>query len=126
MPLVVLATSVLLGTVVGAVQARLPRAGRTLGVLTLVAIVLANPAMWRVRMIEEHLHRSEALPAYWLEAAEAFDASDDGTRVWEVPGSDFASYRWGNTVDPITPGLIERGYVARGWFPLVRPSQPIF
>ena len=37
-PLVVLATSVLLGTVVGAVQARLPRAGRTLGVLTLSLI----------------------------------------------------------------------------------------
>ena len=116
-PLVVLATSVLLGTVVGAVQARLPRAGRTLGVLTLVAIVLANPAMWRVRMIEEHLHRPEALPAYWLEAAEAFDAGDDRTRIWEVPGSDFASYRWGNTVDPITPGLIERGYVARELVP---------
>ena len=68
-------------------------------------------------MIEEHLHRPEALPAYWLEAAEAFDAGDDGTRIWEVPGSDFASYRWGNTVDPITPGLIERGYVARELVP---------
>ena len=38
-------------------------------------------------------------------------------RVWEVPGSDFASYRWGNTVDPITPGLIDRGYVARELVP---------
>ena len=38
------------------------------------------------------------------------------TRVLEVPGSDFASYRWGNTVDPVTPGLIDRGYVARELF----------
>ena len=68
-------------------------------------------------MIEEHLHRSENLPTYWLEAAAAFDDGDDGSRIWELPGSDFASYRWGNTVDPITPGLIERGYVARELVP---------
>ena len=68
-------------------------------------------------MIEEHLHRSENLPTYWLEAAAAFDDDDDGSRIWELPGSDFASYRWGNTVDPITPGLIERGYVARELVP---------
>ena len=30
------------------------------------------------------------------------------TRVLELPGTDFASYRWGNTVDPITPGLMDR------------------
>lgn len=116
-PMVVLATSVLLGTVVSALHARLPRPGRTLGVLTLAAIVLANPAMWKVRMIEDNLHRDEDLPTYWLEAAAAFDADDDGTRIWELPGSDFASYRWGNTVDPITPGLIDRGYVARELVP---------
>ncbi|MEM9203014.1 MAG: alpha-(1-_3)-arabinofuranosyltransferase family protein [Actinomycetota bacterium] len=116
-PLVVLATSVLLGLVVGAVQERFPRPGRTLGALTLVAIILANPAIWRVRMIEEHLHRPEELPSYWLDATASFDADDDGSRIWEIPGSDFASYRWGNTVDPITPGLIDRGYVARELVP---------
>lgn len=116
-PMVVLATSVLLGAVTGAVRARWPQVGRPFIALTLVAILLANPAMWRVRMIEEHLHRDENLPEYWLEAAAAFDADDDGSRIWEVPGSDFASYRWGNTVDPITPGLIERGYVARELVP---------
>ena len=116
-PLVVLATSVLLGTLTGALRARLPKTGQALTGLVLVAIVLANPAMWRVRMIEEHLHRPEALPEYWLEAAAALDADDDGTRIWELPGSDFASYRWGNTVDPITPGLVERGYVARELVP---------
>ncbi|MEO0605048.1 MAG: alpha-(1-_3)-arabinofuranosyltransferase family protein, partial [Myxococcota bacterium] len=116
-PMVVLATSVLLGAVTGALQARVPRSGRAFTALTLAAIVLANPAMWKVRMIEEHLHRDEDLPEYWLDAAAAFDADDDGTRLWEIPGSDFASYRWGNTVDPITPGLIDRGYVARELVP---------
>ena len=37
-------------------------------------------------MIEEHLHRSENLPTYWLEAAAAFDDDDDGSRIWELPG----------------------------------------
>ena len=116
-PMVVLATSVLLGAVVSALHARVPRAGKALAALTLAAIVLANPAMWKIRMIEDNLHRDEDLPTYWLEATAAFDADDDGTRIWELPGSDFASYRWGNTVDPITPGLIDRGYVARELVP---------
>ena len=33
------------------------------------------------------------------------------------PGVDFASYRWGGTVDPITPGLTDRPYVARELVP---------
>ena len=33
---------------------------------------------------------------------------DRDTRVLEIPGIDFANYRWGATVDPITPGLTDR------------------
>ena len=39
-----------------------------------------------------------------------------------MPGSDFASYRWGNTVDPITPGLMDRPYVARELIPWGSPA----
>ncbi len=39
-----------------------------------------------------------------------------------MPGSDFASYRWGNTVDPITPGLTDRPYVARELIPYGTPE----
>ena len=119
-PLVALAMAVLLGAGVNGLSRRLPRLGALAGVLILVGVVLNNPAMWRIQMIEEHLNRPEELPGYWLEAAHALDVDggpDGGTRVWEVPGSDFASYRWGNTVDPITPGLMERGYVARELVP---------
>ncbi len=35
----------------------------------------------------------------------------------EIPGADFAAYRWGQTVDPITPGLMDRPYVARELVP---------
>ena len=39
------------------------------------------------------------------------------------PASDFASYRWGNTVDPITPGLMDRPYVARELIPYGSPAS---
>ncbi len=116
-PMVVLATAVLLGSLVRALHERWGDRTRPFAALVLAAIVLANPAMWRIRMIEEHLQRDEELPEYWIEATQRLDELDDGSRVWELPGSDFASYRWGNTVDPITPGLMDRGYVARELVP---------
>ena len=115
-PLVALAVAVLAGAGLNALHRRLPRFGAFVSVGVLAAVVLNNPAMWKVRMVEEQLRRPENLPEYWLEATAAMDSAGRG-RVWEVPGSDFASYRWGNTVDPITPGLIDRGYVARELVP---------
>lgn len=117
LPMLVLATSILLATLVNALHGRWPSFARVFGGLVLIGVILNNPAMWRIRMIEEHLQRDEDLPEYWLEAIDALDAADRDGRVWEVPGSDFASYRWGNTVDPITPGLLDRGYVARELVP---------
>ncbi len=116
-PMVVLATSVLLGSLVNAMSRRWPAWGRGFGLLVLLAVVLNNPAMWKIRMIEPHLNRPENIPEYWLDATDQLDSLDDGSRVMELPGSDFASYRWGNTVDPITPGLMDRGYVSRELVP---------
>ncbi len=115
-PLVALSVAVLAAAGVNALWRRMPRLGSAVGAGVLLAVVLNNPAMWKVRMVEEHLRRPEHLPEYWLEAAADLDRAGPG-RVWEVPGSDFASYRWGNTVDPITPGLIDRGYAARELVP---------
>lgn len=117
LPMLVLATSVLLGTVVNSLHRRWPGWTRVFTAFVLLAVVLNNPAMWRIRMIEEHLQRDEDLPEYWIDAIEALDETGRDGRVMELPGSDFASYRWGNTVDPITPGFLERGYVARELVP---------
>lgn len=117
LPMLVLATSVLLAAVVNALDRRWPDATRVFATLVVVAVVLNNPAIWRVRMIEEHLHRDEDIPEYWLDAIDHLDATGRDGRVMELPGSDFASYRWGNTVDPITPGFLDRGYVARELVP---------
>jgi arabinofuranan 3-O-arabinosyltransferase len=115
-PLVVLGLAVLLGAGVTAVTRRMPR--RTVPVTALVVLlVVANlPPLWTGDMVADNLQRPEDIPEYWLDAAAYLDGRGDETRTLEVPGSDFASYRWGNTVDPITPGLIDRGYVARELF----------
>lgn len=123
LPMLVLATSVLLGTVINSLDRRWPSFTRVFGAVVLVAVVLNNPAMWRVRMIEEHLQRDEEIPEYWIEAIDSLDGSGRDGRVLELPGSDFASYRWGNTVDPITPAFLDRGYVARELVPFGSPES---
>jgi arabinofuranan 3-O-arabinosyltransferase len=66
--------------------------------------------------LSSSLLRDAELPAYETELAEWLDATrdpDSGGRVWEIPAADFANYRWGGTVDPVLPGIIERPYLAR-------------
>ena len=46
----------------------------------------------------------------------------NATRVLEIPGADFSAYRWGNTVEPVTPGLIDRPYLAREVLPYGSPQ----
>ena len=58
-----------------------------------------------------------------VEAAAALDAGGHDTRVLELPGSDFAAYRWGDIVDPLTPGLIDRPYLARELIPNGEPAS---
>ena len=47
---------------------------------------------------------------------------DAATRVFEIPGANFSAYRWGNTVEPITPGLTDRPYLAREVLPYGSPQ----
>lgn len=127
-PLISLSLAVLVGVGVTALGERLPRLERpsaaAIGLLALVCL----PPLWLGQMVADNLQRDEDLPPYWLEAAAAIDARGRGeagytSRVLEVPGSDFASYRWGNTVDPITPGITDRPYVARELIPYGTPAS---
>ncbi|HEX2578611.1 MAG TPA: alpha-(1-_3)-arabinofuranosyltransferase family protein, partial [Aquihabitans sp.] len=122
-PLVILALSVFVGALIASVAALRPRLARPLTAAAVAIAVLALPPLWRGQMVDRHLDRPEDIPAYWDEAAAALDERDDGTRVLEVPGTDFASYRWGNTVDPVLPGLMDRPYVARELIPYGSPPS---
>ncbi|HEU5148950.1 MAG TPA: alpha-(1-_3)-arabinofuranosyltransferase family protein [Iamia sp.] len=121
-PLISLSLAVLVGVAVEALAPRLPRVERAAAVGIALLAVVGLPPLWLGQMVADNLQRDEELPAYWTAAAAEIDARGRGeagytSRVLEVPGSDFASYRWGNTVDPITPGITDRPYVARELIP---------
>jgi arabinofuranan 3-O-arabinosyltransferase len=122
-PLVALGLAVGLGAGAVAIGRRIPRT-RALAVAALMAVAVANiPTLWLREMVPANLRRPEDIPSYWTDAAAALDAKPHDTRILEIPGSDFASYRWGNTVDPITPGLLDRPYVARELIPYGTPPS---
>ncbi|MFI5053312.1 MAG: alpha-(1-_3)-arabinofuranosyltransferase family protein, partial [Acidimicrobiia bacterium] len=121
-PLVALAFAVLLGVGVNAAAGRWTARGVALRGLVLAGLVMLLavvnlPALWNGKLYGDNLQRAEAIPEYWTQAIAGLDAKSHDTRVLELPGADFASYRWGNTVDPITPGLMDRPYVARELIP---------
>ncbi|MGE3620853.1 MAG: alpha-(1-_3)-arabinofuranosyltransferase family protein [Acidimicrobiia bacterium] len=122
-PLLVLSLAVLLGAGVAALVARRPRQGRWLSGAAVLAAILALPPLWTGGTVPENLRRPEEVPGYWQEAADRIDDGGSSTRVLEIPGSDFAAYRWGNTVDPITPGLVDRGVAYRELIPFGPPES---
>lgn len=127
-PLLTLGLAVLLGMGVDALGRLRPRLARPSAAALVALALLALPPLWMGQMVADNLQRDEELPEYWTEAAAAIDGRGrDGegwrSRVLEVPGADFASYRWGNTVDPITPGITDRPYVARELIPYGTPPS---
>lgn len=121
-PLVALGLAVMLGAGVAALARVRPGAHLWVSGVLLAAICVNSSALFAGQMVDRNLLRDEELPRYWTEAARDLDEGDHGTRVLEVPGTDFASYRWGNTVDPITPGLMDRPFVARELIPYGTPG----
>ena len=85
-------------------------------------IVVNFPALVDGTFYGKNLERPENDPAYWTQARSTSTRGDHQTRVLEEPGTDFAAYTWGNTVDPITPGLMDRPYVARELIPYGTPG----
>lgn len=131
-PLVTMATAMLLGAgvdvAVGWVRehdfsrlglSRLggPRSAVAVPIVVGGLVLAAFPALWTGSFYGDNLLRDEEIPNYWRATAADIDAGDRTTRVLEIPGSDFAAYHWGDTVDPITPGLIDRPYAARELIP---------
>jgi arabinofuranan 3-O-arabinosyltransferase len=116
-PLVALGVAVLLGTGISALLARSRKSGLAAAVVVGVLAVASLPPAWQADYVGSNLERSEDLPQYWLDAAHYLDSRGHVARVLELPGADFSAFRWGNTVDPILPGLMERPWVGRELVP---------
>ncbi|HEU5302573.1 MAG TPA: alpha-(1-_3)-arabinofuranosyltransferase family protein [Acidimicrobiia bacterium] len=114
-PIVVLGIAGLLGAGVAALPRERLRvvAGALVGVL----VIAAFAPVWSHGYFSERNLGPEEIPTYWQRAAAVLDADGDATRVLELPGSNFAAYRWGTIVDPLTPGITDRPWLAREVLP---------
>ena len=117
-PLVLLGLALLLGAGITAVVSRRRAAGLALlGLAT--ALAAANmPPMWTGGLVAPNLDRPTTIPAYIHQAADYMNSQSHDTRVLQLPGQDFAYYRWGVTSDPVWPGLMTRPYLIRAAVPV--------
>lgn len=122
-PLIVLALAVFLGAGTAAVSRWRPSYQRVVAAAALTLVLANMVPLYRGQFVDRHLMRDENVPQYWIDAANSLADGPSDTRALEVPGIDFAAYRWGNTVDPITPGLTDRPFVARELIPYGTPPS---
>jgi arabinofuranan 3-O-arabinosyltransferase len=121
-PLIALGLAVFLGLGLATLARSVPRFVRPVGLGLMALTVVALPPLFTGGMVAANLQRGD-IPQYWFDAIDSLNAQPHDTRVLEEPGIDFASYRWGNTVDPITPGLMDRPYAARELIPYGSPPS---
>ena len=119
-PLIALGSAALLGALADAVSARFQERARLVHwtVVGLCLVIVLNMApLFTGQFVDDNLQRPNSLPAYWPQTAAYLDPLHPGTRVLELPGADFSHYRWGTTLDPVTPGLTTRPFVGRELIP---------
>ncbi len=116
-PLVVLSLAVFTGAGLSGMARRWPRASFGASGFVILLAIANLPVIFTGDYVDANLERDEDIPTYWVDATSHLDASGSNTRVLELPGIDFASYRWGDTVDPITPGLMDRPTTYRELIP---------
>ncbi len=113
-PLVLLGMAMLLGSGVSALWRRLPVTGVVTAVVVAGLVIANNPAVFNGDAeVASTFHQPAALPGYELAAIDHLNATHPGTRVLAIPGDDFATYRWGDTVDTPQPALLTRPFVTR-------------
>ncbi|MGH9299858.1 MAG: alpha-(1-_3)-arabinofuranosyltransferase domain-containing protein, partial [Acidimicrobiales bacterium] len=110
-PLVVLGLAVLLGAGVSALFSRVRTRAVPLAVAALccaIVVVNATPLLTGAA-VAANFERTANLPAYDYEAGHWLDQhGSSSTRVLVEPGQDFGDYTYGDTVDPIWPGVTTR------------------
>ncbi|MEI8050940.1 MAG: alpha-(1-_3)-arabinofuranosyltransferase family protein, partial [Actinomycetes bacterium] len=122
-PIVVLGLALLLGAGVTALGRWRWWAALVVGAGASVAAILNLAPLFTGHLIAENLKFPNTLPSYTTDAAHFLNSHDTKTRVLGIPGEDFAYYRWGSTMDPIWPGLLDRPYVGRQAVAMGEPSS---
>jgi arabinofuranan 3-O-arabinosyltransferase len=110
-PILLLGLAVLLGSGVTAVARRMSRTGWVIAAFAGAAIAGASAPLWTGATVVNGLTQPATPPAYVQQAATALNHSHPGTRVYALPGNNFAAYRWGDTIDTVYPALLTRPFV---------------
>jgi arabinofuranan 3-O-arabinosyltransferase len=112
-PVVLLGLAMLIGSGVTAVWRRISWAGVVVALLIGVLAVANNPSLFNGDTIANTFTQPASLPSYQTKAIKHLNATHPGTRVLGIPGNDFATYDWGNTVDTPQPAELDRSFVTR-------------
>jgi hypothetical protein len=110
-PLIILSLAMFLGAAVSAVADRRPRTGLAVGGLAAAAVLAASTPLWTGGIVADGFTQPATPPLYVRQAAAALNRTHPGTRVYALPGNNFAAYRWGDTIDTVYPGLMTRPFV---------------
>lgn len=123
LPLAVMGLALATGALACATARRLQGRRRSIPSLAAGALAIANlPLLWTGGLVDPALERAADPPQAWRDAAAALGAGSRQHRVMQLPGAEFAAYRWGFTVDPALPGLTTKPLIARDLLPLGSPA----
>lgn len=89
-------------------------AAATLGLLAVVNL----PIVTDRGFVDQAIDRDQDPPPYWRDAADRIDTRAGGSRVLQLPGAEFGSFRWGHTTDQPIVGLGSTPLVTRDLLPL--------
>jgi arabinofuranan 3-O-arabinosyltransferase len=115
-PVVVLGLAMLLGAGVAAFVRRLPRIGLLGGLIAVVLVLGADAPLLVGESVIPQFSQPAKLPTYVQAAANYLNTVHPGTRVYGLPGDNFAANVYGDTVDPVWPAVLNRPYVTHEQF----------
>jgi arabinofuranan 3-O-arabinosyltransferase len=118
MPLVIMGLALLLGAGITAIGTRWPRWSVVIGALAALMAAANLSPLYEGLLIADNFQFPGTLPHYVTQAADYLNSTSPNTRVLGIPGADFGYYRYGTTIDPVWPGLLNRPWVSRGSVPV--------
>ena len=110
-PLIVLSMAVFLGAGVSALSYRVRKTSLVIGAFAVAAVAGASAPLWSGQILADGFNQPAVPPAYVRQAAADLNSAHPGTRLFAIPGNNFAAYRWGDTIDTVYPGLMTRPFV---------------
>jgi hypothetical protein len=110
-PVIILSLAMFLGAGVSALTFRVHKTGLVIGAFAVVAVAGASAPLWSGQILANGFNQPAVPPDYVRQAATALNTAHPGTRLFAIPGNNFAAYRWGDTIDTVYPGLMTRPFV---------------